>query len=166
MRIVDGDSSERIELVRELFVEYSESLGIDLSFQNFAEELAGLPGEYARPKGRLLLSFNDLVAGDSQVTGDSEVAGCGALRPIDEMVCEMKRVYVREAFRGRGAGRELVETLIGCAREIGYKRMRLDTLPSMTRAKKMYRSLGFREIAPYRVNLVPGAAFMELDLKG
>jgi ribosomal protein S18 acetylase RimI-like enzyme len=97
---------------------------------------------------------------------DSEVAGCGALRPIDEMVCEMKRVYVREAFRGKGAGREVVETLISCAGEIGYERMRLDTLPSMARAQEMYRSLGFREIAPYRFNLVPGAAFMELDLKG
>jgi len=94
MRIVDGDSAERIELVRELFVEYSESLGVDLCFQNFAEELAGLPGEYARPKGRLLLAFDE-----------PELAGCGALRAIDDAVCEMKRVYVREAFRGKGVGR-------------------------------------------------------------
>jgi GNAT superfamily N-acetyltransferase len=155
MRIVDGDSAERIELVRELFVEYSESLGVDLCFQNFAEELAGLPGEYARPKGRLLLAFNE-----------PELAGCGALRAIDDAVCEMKRVYVREAFRGKGVGRMLVEALIGGARGIGYERMRLDTLPSMARAQEMYRSMGFREIAPYRVNTVAGAKFMELDLKG
>jgi len=153
MRIVNADSSETMELVRELFLEYSDSLGVDLSFQNFTQELAGLPGGYARPKGRLLLAFDD-----------SQVAGCGALRRIDEIVCEMKRVYLRQAFRGRGAGRELVETLIGSAREIGYKRLRLDTLPSMTRAKEMYRSLGFREIAPYRVNPVPGASFMKLNL--
>jgi ribosomal protein S18 acetylase RimI-like enzyme len=155
MRIVDGDSAERIELVRELFVEYSESLGVDLCFQNFAEELAGLPGEYARPKGRLLLAFDEL-----------ELAGCGALRAIDDAVCEMKRVYVREAFRGKGVGRTLVETLIGCATGIGYERMRLDTLPSMARAQEMYRSMGFREIAPYRANPVAGARFMELNLKG
>src|ERR1700737_5199863 len=95
MRIVNAEPPETIELVRELFLEYSDSLGGDLSFQNFTQELAGLPGGYARPKGRLLLAF-----------GDSQIAGCGALRPIDEIVCEMKRVYLRQAFRGKGAGRE------------------------------------------------------------
>src|ERR1700693_2038083 len=110
MRIVNADSSETWELVRELFLEYSDSLGVDLSFQNFTQELAGLPGAYARPKGRLLLAFDD-----------SQVAGCGALRPIDEIVCEMKRVYLRQAFRGKGAGGALVGPLLASAREVGAK---------------------------------------------
>jgi ribosomal protein S18 acetylase RimI-like enzyme len=153
MRIETVESLESIGLVRDLFLEYSKSLDVDLCFQGFAEELATLPGDYAGPTGRLLLVFEELQA-----------AGCGALRRIDDEVCEMKRLYVRPAFRGKGAGRELIDALIRAAREVGYKRVRLDTLPSMTRAMEIYRSLGFREIAPYRVNPVPGASFLELDL--
>jgi GNAT superfamily N-acetyltransferase len=153
MRIETVESPESIGLVRDLFLEYSKSLDVDLCFQGFAEELATLPGDYARPTGRLLLVFEEWQA-----------AGCGALRRIDEEVCEMKRLYVRPAFRGKGAGRELIDALIRGAREVGYKRVRLDTLPSMTTAMAIYRSLGFREIAPYRVNPVPGASFLELDL--
>ena len=153
MRIESAESAELVRIVRELFLEYSESLEVDLCFQGFAEELATLPGDYARPAGRLLLAFEELRA-----------AGCGALRRIDDEVCEMKRLYVRPAFRGKGAGRELIDALMHCAREIGYRRMRLDTLPSMTSAIAIYRSLGFKAIAPYRVNPVPGAAFLELDL--
>jgi putative acetyltransferase len=153
MQIENADTPELVRLARDLFVEYSESLGVDLCFQGFAEELARLPGEYARPAGRLMLIFNGL-----------EAVGCGALRPIDDRVCEMKRVYLRPPVRGKGAGRVLIGALIETAREIGYEQMRLDTLPSMTRAMEIYRSLGFKEIAPYRVNPVPGASFLELEL--
>jgi putative acetyltransferase len=153
MRLEYADTPELVRLARELFVEYSESLGVDLCFQGFAEELARLPGEYERPAGRLMLVFEGFAA-----------VGCGALRPIDDRVCEMKRVYLRPLIREKGAGRVLIRSLIETAREIGYQRMRLDTLPSMTRAKEIYRSLGFKEIAPYRVNPVPGASFLELDL--
>jgi putative acetyltransferase len=138
-------------VARGLFVEYSESLGVDLCFQGFVEELARLPGEYARPTGRLILAFD----------GEHAV-GCGVLRRIDDRVCEMKRMYLRPSARGRGAGWQLIDDLIEMARVIGYDRMRLDTLPSMTRVKAIYRSLGFKEIAPDRANPVPGALFLEI----
>jgi len=154
MRIEIAESPELIGIVHELFVEYSQSLGVDLCFQGFAEELETLPGRYARPAGRLLLAFEE-----------QQAVGCGALRPLDEEVCEMKRLYLRPATRGKGAGRELALALINAARETGYKRMRLDTLPSMTKAMALYRSLGFTEIAAYRANPVPGASFLELNLK-
>ncbi|MHB8753749.1 MAG: GNAT family N-acetyltransferase [Candidatus Acidiferrales bacterium] len=153
MQIESAESPEAIGAVRELFVEYSESVGVGFCFQGFTEELAQLPGEYARPWGRLFLAFDDM-----------QVAGCGALRRIDAQTCEMKRFYVRSAFRGKGFGRELIHALIDSAREIGYARMRLDTLPSMTKAIAIYRSLGFEEIAPYRTNPVPGALFFERRL--
>jgi putative acetyltransferase len=154
MRIESADSPELIRVVRELFLEYAESLGVDLCFQGFAEELASLPGEYSRPAGRLLVMMDERQA-----------AGCLALRPINDTICEMKRLYLRAAYRGQGAGRALIDALIGAAREIGYERMRLDTLPSMTKAIAIYRSLGFQEIPPYRVNPVAGARFLELNLK-
>jgi len=153
MRIKSAESPEFIAIARELFVEYSQSLDVDLCFQGFARELATLPGDYARPAGRLFLAFEE-----------QQAAGCAALRRIDDGVCEMKRLYVRPAFRGKGAGSELIDALIRAARKIGYQHMRLDTLPSMTNAIAIYRSLGFKAIAPYRVNPVPGAAFLELDL--
>ncbi|MGH9863849.1 MAG: GNAT family N-acetyltransferase [Candidatus Acidiferrales bacterium] len=153
MRIQIAESPEFIPLVRELFVEYSESLGVALCFQGFAVELAGLPGEYARPAGRLFLALDK-----------ERATGCGALRRIDEQTCEMKRLYVRPAYRGKGVGREMIDALMNSARAIGYGRMRLDTLPSMTKAIALYRALGFREISPYRANPVPGALFFECDL--
>jgi putative acetyltransferase len=153
LRIESAETPEFVRLAHDLFVEYSESLDVDLCFQGFEEELARLPGEYARPAGRLLLVFDG-----------EQAVGCGALRRIDDVVCEMKRVYVRPSVRGKGAGRMLMGTLIEMARRIGYERMRLDTLPSMTRAQEIYRALGFREIAAYRANPVPGASFLELDL--
>ena len=139
MHIQIAESAEFIPIVRELFVEYSESLGIDLCFQGFAEELAKLPGRYARPAGRLFLALDK-----------ERAAGCGALRRFDEQACEMKRLYVRQEYRGNGVGREIINALMNSAREIGYVRMRLDTLPSMAKAISLYRTLGFREIAPCR----------------
>jgi len=148
-----ADSPANVEQARLLFKEYEASLGVSLCFQGFEEELAGLPGAYAPPRGRLLLAWE----------GET-LAGCGALRPLGQDVCEMKRLYLRPSFRGRGAGRLLAESLIKEARSIGYARMRLDTLTSMTSAIPLYRSLGFREIAPYTANPVPGALFLEKDL--
>jgi len=144
---------QEIELARTLFREYQESLGVDLCFQNFERELAGLPGDYAPPSGRLLLARSG-----------PEVAGCVALRKIAEGVCEMKRLYVRDAFRGQGLGRTLAEAILNEARRIGYRKMRLDTLPSMRAAIPLYRSLGFSEIGPYTQNPVEGALFMEKEL--
>lgn len=138
---------------RALFLEYAESLGFDLGFQDFEAELRGLPGEYAPPGGVLLLAR---VA--------KEAVGCVGLRPLAPETCEMKRLYVRPEARAGGAGRALAEAVIEVGRELGYRRMRLDTVPTMTAARALYRSLGFREIEPYRFNPIPGTSFMELDL--
>ena len=152
MKIIRAESSKQVENARELFQEYAAWLEIDLCFQNFDKELAGLPGDYAPPNGRLLLAVQE-----------QGVAGCIALRKIGEGICEMKRLFVREEFRGQGLGRQLVQAIIEEAKEIGYARMRLDTLPpKMHDAIALYRSLGFKEIEAYYKNPVPGAKFMEL----
>ena len=148
-------SAEDIELARQLFREYAAWLEIDLCFQNFEQELAGLPGDYAPPDGRLLFAYRD-----------GRLAGCVALRKIGEGVCEMKRLFVRGDFRGQGIGRLLVSAVIREAKKIGYERLRLDTLPpKMSDAIVLYRSFGFREIEPYYDNPVPGAMFMELAMR-
>ncbi len=147
-------SPGQLEAARELFLEYAQSLGFSLCFQNFDQELASLPGDYAPPRGRLLLAYVAAVA-----------AGCVALHPLEADVCEMKRLYVRPQFRGLGIGRALVDRILAEARAAGYSRMRLDTVaPIMRDAVRMYRALGFGEIAPYRANPIPGALYMEREL--
>lgn len=153
MRIQDADAPEFIEIVRSLFREYESTVNVCLCFQGFEKELASLPGEYARPSGRLLLAFE----------GD-EAVGCGAFRRLEDDVCEMKRLFVRPRHQGKAIGSALARALIGNAQAAGYSRMRLDTMPSMHRAIAMYRSLGFREIPAYRFNPVPGSLFLELQL--
>ena len=154
MRLIQATTSDEIQRIHQLFKEYAAGLGISLCFQDFDQELATLPGDYAPPAGRLFLAID----------GD-DVVGCVALRKIGDGVGEMKRLYVRPAFRGRGLGRILTEKLIAEAVTIGYASVRLDTLPGkMDQAIAMYRSLGFQEIAPYYQNPVEGATFMELKL--
>jgi GNAT superfamily N-acetyltransferase len=154
LSIRQAESPAQIAQVRELFLEYAKSLGFSLCFQNFDKELAGLPGDYAPPEGRLLLA--EFAGG---------VAGCVALHKCDAGICEMKRLYLRPQFRGKGLGRVLAEAVIAEAQKIGYERMRLDTVePVMRDAVGLYRKLGFREIAPYRTNPMPGTLYMELKL--
>jgi ribosomal protein S18 acetylase RimI-like enzyme len=148
------ESSGQTAQVRELFLEYARSLSFSLCFQSFDNELAKLPGDYAPPEGRLLLA-----------SYENQAAGCVALHKLDAEICEMKRLYVRPQFRGKGLGRALAERVITEARQIGYQSLRLDTVePMMRAAVAMYRKLGFREIPPYRQNPVDGALYMELQL--
>ena len=144
-----GDRDAVVALLRE----YADSLGVDLCFQGFEEELASLPGDYGPPSGALLVAR---AAGT--------LAGCIAMRALETDVCEMKRLYVRPAFRGDGLGRRLAVAIMEAARQAGYRRMRLDTLPSMGDARRLYAALGFVEIPPYRHNPVPGSAFLEAAL--
>lgn len=152
--IIQAETPGQIETARLLFREYETWLGMSLCFQDFETEVATLPGKYAEPEGRLLLAYVD-----------NAPAGCIALRELDEGVCEMKRLFVRDEFRGHGLGLALVEKVIGEARASGYLKMRLDTFPpKMGKAVKLYESHGFREIAPYYTNPHAGVLFMELDL--
>ncbi|MGA2640798.1 MAG: GNAT family N-acetyltransferase [Spirochaetia bacterium] len=148
------DLPEDLPVVRELFAEYGQSLGIDLSFQGFDEELASLPGKYAPPHGAVIVARSE-----------GTPCGCVALRRIDERTCEMKRLYVRPGCRGLRIGAELVTRIIEAAKDRGYEAMRLDTLPSMSSAVSLYRSFGFQEIQPYIYNPLPGALFMEKRLQ-
>ncbi|HSP73425.1 MAG TPA: GNAT family N-acetyltransferase [Gaiellaceae bacterium] len=149
-----GADDPRLAAVRALFEEYATSLPFALDFQGFPDELAGLPGAYTPPRGRLLLA----VAG-------GEAVGCVALRPHDARTAELKRLYVRPQARGSGAGRRLSKAAVAAARGAGYERVVLDTVPGMETAQALYRSLGFTDTAPYRFNPVEGASFLELRLR-
>ena len=151
----DATSGTDIEAARGLFLEYQAAIGVDLCFQGFREELATLPGAYSRPSGRLLLA----------VDGRS-VLGCVGLRPLGGTDCELKRLYVRREGRGAGLGRLLVATVLDQARTVGYRRILLDTLPSMGEAIALYRSLGFTDAAPYCHNPIAGALYFVLELQG
>lgn len=152
--IAQAKSPEQLEQARSLFLEYAESLGFSLCFQSFDKEVAGLPGDYSPPHGRLLLAEQD-----------GKIAGCVALHKLSDGVCEMKRLYVRPEFRGKALGRALAERVIAEARAAGYSQMRLDTIVGkMDSAIALYRRLGFREIQPYRENPITGAIYMELKL--
>ena len=154
LKIFPVETDKDLEIVKRLFIEYADSLGFDLSFQNFEEELRNIPGEYAAPEGCLLLAKYQ-----------NKVAGCVALRKLSNGICEGKRLYVRPQFRGLKIGRKLVEAIIAEARRIGHSSMRGDTVPSMQIAQALYASLGFKEIEPYCRNPVEGAKFIELKLK-
>lgn len=151
--IVPAQEPPLVDDVRALFEEYAASLPFDLGFQGFEAELAGLPGDYAPPRGCLLVARS----------GGRSV-GCVALRPLDGDAAEMKRLWVTPGARGGGVGRELVLRLVDEARSIGYARIRLDTTPGMEAAQTLYRSLGFTAIEPYRPNPVPGTVYLELEL--
>jgi putative acetyltransferase len=155
LTIMQAESEAQISQVRELFLEYAQSLGFSLCFQSFDQELANLPGDYAPPEGRLLLAGFE-----------RQVAGCVALHKLEPGICEMKRLYLRPQFRGKGLGRVLTQAILDEARAIGYQRLRLDTVePVMKDAVGMYRKLGFKEITPYRVNPMEGTLYMELNLE-
>ncbi len=154
LSIFQAESPSQIAQARELFLEYAQFLGFSLCFQNFDKELAELPGDYAPPEGRLLLAEYD-----------GQLAACVALHKLENSICEMKRLYLRPQFRGKGLGRALAERIIAEARQIGYQSMRLDTVePVMKDAVAMYRKFGFKEIAPYCPNPIAGAMYMELKL--
>lgn len=158
LRIIPAASTEQIEQVRMLFREYALARDVAPCVQDFERELASLPGAYSPPDGRLF------VALENGLQRVDEPAGCVALHKFGHDSCEMKRLYVRPAFRGKGAGRMLVDKLIIDARSIGYARMVLDTLPTMREAHKLYRQMGFREIPAYWNNPIPGVLFFELGL--
>jgi GNAT superfamily N-acetyltransferase len=153
MTLREPSSFADLAVVRLLFEEYRNWLGIDLGFQRFDQELTSLPGDYGRPRGRLWLAMMG-----------AEAAGCAAIRPIGERDCEMKRLYVRPAHRGKGVGKRLASTAVAAAKELGYGRVLLDTLASMSDATRLYRSLGFRETEPYTYNPFPDALYFALDL--
>lgn len=154
MNIFKARTAEHIRTAQCLFREYEAELGVDLCFQNFAEELAGLPGKYGPPEGSLLLA---------EVGGCP--AGCVAMRRLDDSSCEMKRLFVRPAYRGQGLGRILAGNIIQHARVAGYGTMYLDTLSGLENARNLYRSLGFREAGAYYHNPLEGVVYLQLDLR-
>ena len=157
IRLVTPDTPELIDATRAIFREYAQGLGVDLCFQGFEAELAALPGDYGAPHGALLLALVD-----------GEVAACGAVRPLADVdyvnACEMKRLYVRRAFRRFGLGRVVAEALIDAARTAGHSVMLLDTLDDMEAARGLYASLGFTEVPPYYYNPIPGAHYLKVDI--
>nr|WP_092760675.1 GNAT family N-acetyltransferase [Rhodoferax sp. OV413] len=157
IELVSPTQAEELDATRAIFQEYARQLGVDLCFQSFDEELASLPGEYAAPRGALLLALVD-----------GELAGCCALRPLDSAdyanASEMKRLFVRKAFRGFGLGRQLAEAALDAARAAGYSCVLLDTLDDMEAARTLYEELGFAEVPPYYHNPIPGAHYLKADI--
>ncbi len=157
IRIIQPSTLDELEASRAIIQEYAQGLGVDLDFQSLDAELAGLPGDYAPPRGALLLALID-----------DAVAGCCAIRPLDESdyanACEMKRLYIRKAFRGFGLGRQLAEAALDAARRAGYARVLLDTLDDMEAARALYEELGFDETPPYYHNPIPGAHYLKAEL--
>lgn len=175
--LLTPDEAHELEAARAIFRDYAASLGIDLAFQNFEQELAALPGEYAQPRGTLLLALvstaDTAVAVQAQPLqrkhgGLAHVAGCCALRPLDSAdypnAAEMKRLYVRPEFRGVGLGRQLAEATLDAARGAGYACVLLDTLDDMESARALYEDLGFAEVPPYYHNPIPGSHYLKVDL--
>jgi ribosomal protein S18 acetylase RimI-like enzyme len=152
-RIIQAQTENHYRRARKLFQQYADALGVDLEFQGFRRELATLPGAYAPPKGCIFLAGSE-----------EEIVGCVALRPLEKLICEMKRLYVVPGYRNRKIGRVLAEAVIDQARKSGYERMRLDTIESMTAAQALYHSLGFRPIKPYRYNPLNNPSYFELNL--
>lgn len=171
------EESDAVDAARKILLDYAEALGVDLGFQNFDDELAMLPGDYAAPRGTLLLALvrqkpdatvspeNTLKLADGSI---AQVAGCCALRPLDSADCpnaaEMKRLYVRPAFRGMGLGRQLADAILDAARHAGYSHVLLDTLDDMEAARTLYEELGFVEIPPYYHNPIAGSHYLKADL--
>ncbi|MFN7727370.1 MAG: GNAT family N-acetyltransferase [Rubrivivax sp.] len=157
IQVLEARSAAHLDAARSIFREYAAGLGVDLCFQNFEAELAGLPGDYAEPAGVLLLAWVD-----------GELAGCGAMRPLPDVdytdACEMKRLFVRPAFRSLGLGRLLAQALLDRGQQAGYSNMLLDTLDDMEAARSLYAALGFQEIPPYYYNPIPGAHYLCADL--
>lgn len=157
IRLLPADTPEALDAARQIFREYADALGIDLCFQGFEQELAALPGDYAAPGGTLLLAWVD-----------GELAGCGAVRPLADSdyanACEMKRLYVRRAFRRFGLGRQIAQALMDTAVQLGYSVMLLDTLDDMEAARELYATLGFEEVPPYYYNPIPGAHYLKAEL--
>jgi len=152
-QIIHAHTKAHYQSARELFIQYADSLGFDLEFQGFSRELAGLPGDYASPGGCILLA---------EVGGG--FTGCVALRPLQDKICEMKRLYVIPEYQGRGIGGAVANSVISEARQKGYQKMRLDTIESMKAAQGLYCSLGFKTIEAYCYNPLDNPSFMELDL--
>ena len=153
IQIISAEKQDHYQNVRELFMQYADSLDFDLEFQGFSQELATLPGHYAPPEGCILLAEESGC-----------FVGCVALRPLEDKICEMKRLYVRSGYQGRGIGRMLACAVIDRAREIGYEKMRLDTIATMKEAKTLYYSLEFRNIKAYRYSPLDKPSYMELEL--
>ncbi len=157
IQLITPGMPEQLQATRLIFGEYAAQLGIDLQFQNFDAELADLPGDYAAPQGSLLLALVD-----------GEIAGCCAMRPLSSVdypnACEMKRLYVRKAFRRFGLGRQLAEAILDAARIAGYRHLLLDTLSDMESARALYEDLGFEDIPPYYHNPIAGAHYLKVDL--
>lgn len=175
--MVTPDEAHEFEAVRAIFRDYADSLDIDLGFQDFDQELASLPGEYAEPRGALLLALVDTAEVTVPVAAEpllraqgrlAHVAGCCALRPLDTAdypnAAEMKRLYVRPQFRGLGLGRQLAETILDAARGAGYACVLLDTLDDMESARALYEDLGFAEVPPYYHNPIAGSHYLKADL--